>query len=164
LLEKLTQAVTSYLRMQIAAGVDALQVFESLGGGLADNLVEPLSLRWIRRIIAALRPSVPLILFSRGVHGSWDALVKTGAQVIGVDCTVRLADVRAVLPSRVGVQGNLDPWLLNSTPKVVAAETGRILRDMRGTHGHIFNLGHGVPPTARLENLASLVDTVHSYR
>ena len=164
LFEKLTQAVIRYLRLQIAAGVDALQIFESLGVGLADNLVEPLSMRWIRRIIATLKPPVPVILFARGVHGCWDALAATGAQVIGVDWTVRLAGVRAALPPRIGVQGNLDPWLLESTPEVVAAQTRRILREMRGARGHIFNLGHGVPRHAKLENLASLVETVHRFR
>jgi uroporphyrinogen decarboxylase len=67
------------------------------------------------------------------------------------------------LPPGIGVQGNLDPFLLTTTPQVVAAETRRILREMRGRAGHIFNLGHGVPPEAKLENLQSLVDTVKQF-
>ena len=70
----------------------------------------------------------------------------------------------ARLPDRVGVQGNLDPFLLSTTPEVVAAETGRILREMRGRPGHIFNLGHGVPPNAKLENIGALVETVRSFK
>jgi uroporphyrinogen decarboxylase len=164
LLEKLTRAAVLNLQMQAAAGADAVQVFESLGGELADNLVEPLCLHWVRRIITAVRPPVPVILFARGVHGCWDALAATGAHVISVDCTVRLAHVRTALPESVGVQGNLDPRVLASTPLTVATETRRILNEMRGSRGHIFNLGHGVPPDARLENIASLVETVRSFR
>jgi uroporphyrinogen decarboxylase len=103
-------------------------------------------------------------VFSKGTHGNWGELVKTGAQVLGVDWNVRLADVAAQLPERVAVQGNLDPFLLTTTPAVVAAETGRILREMRGRPGHIFNLGHGVPPNAKLENIESLVSTVRSFK
>ena len=86
------------------------------------------------------------------------------AQVLGVDWNVRLADVCARLPERVGVQGNLDPFLLSTTPEAVAAATGRILRELRGRPGHIFNLGHGVPPSAKLENIESLVNAVRSYK
>jgi uroporphyrinogen decarboxylase len=83
---------------------------------------------------------------------------------LGVDWNVRLADGRARLPEGVGVQGNLDPFLLSTTPTVVTAGTGRILREMRGRPGHIFNLGHGVPPNAKLENIGTLVETVRSFR
>jgi uroporphyrinogen decarboxylase len=105
-----------------------------------------------------------VIVFSKGTHGSWDELVATGAQVLGVDWNVRLADVRARLPDGVGVQGNLDPFLLTTSPAVVATETGRILREMRGRPGHIFNLGHGVPPNAKLESIESLVSAVRSFK
>jgi uroporphyrinogen decarboxylase len=81
-----------------------------------------------------------------------------------VDWNVRLADVREQLPARVGIQGNLDPFLLSTTPAVVAAETKRILEELRGRPGHIFNLGHGVPPSAKLENIHSLVDTVRTWK
>jgi uroporphyrinogen decarboxylase len=64
----------------------------------------------------------------------------------------------------VGIQGNLDPFLLSTTPAVVAAETKRILEELRGRPGHIFNLGHGVPPSAKLENIHSLVDTVRTWK
>jgi uroporphyrinogen decarboxylase len=163
LIEKLTLAVTTYLQAQIDAGVDAVQIFDSLGGILpAHHFVEG-SGRWLAEIVTGLRNQVPVIVFSKGTHGNWDDLVGTGAQILGVDWTVRLPEVCARLPQGVGVQGNLDPSLLTATPELVAAETRLILEEMRGARGHIFNLGHGVPPGARLENLQSLVDTVRSF-
>jgi uroporphyrinogen decarboxylase len=164
LIEKLTQAVINFLQLQIDAGADAVQVFDSLGGVLSDGDFARASGRWIKQIVAGLRGQVPVIVFSKGTHGNWDDLIDSGAQVLGVDWNVRLADVRARLPDRVGVQGNLDPFLLSTTPEAVAAETGRILREMRGRPGHIFNLGHGVPPNAKLEAIASLVSTVRSFK
>ncbi len=164
LFEKLTQAVTSFLQLQIDAGVDAVQIFDSLGGVLSDGDFALASARWIKQIIAGLRGQVPVIVFSKGAHGNWDELADTGAQVLGVDWNVRLADVSARLPKAGGLQGNLDPFLLCTTPEVVAAETGRILREMRRRPGHIFNLGHGVPPDAKLENIGSLVRAVRSFK
>jgi uroporphyrinogen decarboxylase len=162
-MEKLTQGVAAFLQLQIDAGADAVQIFDSLGGVLADGSFESASAVWIKQIISALKGQVPVIVFSKDVHGNWQDLVATGAQVLGVDWNVRLGDVRTALPSNVGVQGNLDPFLLTTTPEVVAGETTRILREMRSRPGHIFNLGHGVPPTAKLENIASLVETVRNY-
>jgi len=164
LLEKLTEAVTGFLERQIDAGADAVQIFDSLGGVLSDGDFGSASGRWMKRIIGSLRGKAPVIVFSKGTHGNWDELAATGAGALGVDWNVRLADVRAQLPDGVGVQGNLDPFLLTTTPAVVAAETGRILREMRGRPGHIFNLGHGVPPNARLENIESLVSAVRDFK
>jgi len=164
LMEKLTQAVTNFLQLQIDAGADAVQIFDSLGGVLSDGDFARASGRWIKQIIAGLKGQVPVIVFSKGTHGNWDDLVDTGAQVLGVDWNIRLADVRGRLPDRVGVQGNLDPFLLSTTPEAVAAGAGRILSEMQGRPGHIFNLGHGVPPNAKLENIGTLVETVRSYK
>jgi uroporphyrinogen decarboxylase len=164
LLEKLTQAVTDYLQLQIDAGVDALQIFDSLGGGLNDGDFGAASSRWMRQIISSLKAQVPVIVFSKGTHGNWQTLAETGAQVLGVDWNTRLSEIRTRLPENVGVQGNLDPFLLSTTPAVVAEETRRILTEMRGRPGHIFNLGHGVPPNARLENIESLVQTVRGFQ
>jgi len=163
LMEKLSLAVAEYLQMQINAGADAIQIFDSLGGNLADNAFEEASGRWIRQIITMLGGQVPVILFSKGTHGKWDSLVDTRANILSVDWTQSLAKVRAMLPENVGVQGNLDPTLLATTPEIVAAETTRILRDMAGVKGHIFNLGHGVPPSAKLECIEALVETVRNF-
>jgi uroporphyrinogen decarboxylase len=164
LMEKLTAAVTAYLQLQIEAGAEAIQIFDSLGGNLAEGHYLAASGQWIKRIISALQGKVPVILFAKGVHGNWDDLAGMGAQVLGVDWNVRLAEVGARLPARLGLQGNLDPFLLCTTPEIVAAETGRILHELAGRPGHIFNLGHGVPPGAKLENIARLVDTVRNGR
>jgi len=164
LMEKLTAAVTEFLQLQIDAGVEAIQIFDSLGGNLSDNLFECASARWMGRIIASLKGQVPVIVFSKGTHGNWEALARTGAQVLSVDWTESLACVKARLPAGLGVQGNLDPFLLTTTPAVVTAEASRILREMRGCPGHIFNLGHGVTPSAKLENIESLVNTVRNFK
>jgi uroporphyrinogen decarboxylase len=164
LMKKLTAAVTRLLQMQILAGADAVQIFDSLGGLLPGDVFAAASGKWIRQIVAALKNTVPVIVFSKDVHGNWDTLVETGADVLGIDSGVRLADVRQKLPEHVGVQGNLDPSLLMTNPEIVAAETNRILTEMRGARGHIFNLGHGVPPEAKLENISALVETVKNFR
>ena len=163
LMEKLTKAVISFLQLQINCGVDALQIFDSLGGALSDGSFWTGSGIWMKQIVEALRGQVPVIVFSKGVHGNWGDLVATGAQVLGVDWNDSLAAVRAALPPSTAIQGNLDPFLLTTTPDKVAPESKRILREMKGRPGHIFNLGHGVPPDARLENIATLVETVRDF-
>jgi uroporphyrinogen decarboxylase len=163
LMEKLTLAVTEFLKLQIASGADAVQIFDSSGGLLADNAFDAASGRWIRQIITSLGHQVPVILFSKGTHGKWASLVATGADILSIDWTQPLAEVRALLPPHVGVQGNLDPALLGTTPEIVATETTRILQDMRGQSGHIFNLGHGVTPSAKLECIQALVTTVRHF-
>lgn len=164
LMGKLTDAVTRFLQLQIDAGVEAVQIFDSLGGVLGDGNFEEASGAWMRQIVISLKGQVPVIVFSKGTHGNWSELVATGAQVLGVDWNVNLADVGARLPQHVAVQGNLDPFLLATRPEAVAAETTRILREMNSRPGHIFNLGHGVTPQAKLENIQSLVDTVRNHR
>jgi uroporphyrinogen decarboxylase len=160
LMEKLTRAVAGFLQLQIDAGVDAVQIFDSLGGVLSEGCFEAASAKWMKEIVNSLQGQVPVIIFSKGVHGNRQELVATGAQILGVDWNIRLAEVASALPANVGVQGNLDPFLLATSPEIVTAETARILREMRGRPGHIFNLGHGVPPNAKLECIGSLVETV----
>jgi uroporphyrinogen decarboxylase len=184
LMEKLTAAVTAYLQMQIAAGADALQIFDSHGGILPSAEFQEASGRWMRDIIAALGTpstvsaslknqyqraetvlSVPITVFSLGAHGNWNDLAATGANVLGIDWQFSLADARKLIPEGIGLQGNLNPALLaEATPEQIAVETNRLLTQMRGRNGHIFNLGHGVPPTAKLENIAALVETVRSFK
>jgi uroporphyrinogen decarboxylase len=198
LAEKLTAAVTSYLEMQIEAGVDAIQIFDSHGGLLAPAEFQEASGRWMKEIIARIGAPAsgpacsagvqtsacsddtskcelqragsetgapPVIVFSLGTHGNWDDLIATGASVLGIDWRFPLADARRLLPAGVGLQGNLAPSLLSDdTPEKVAAETSRLLEVMRERKGYIFNLGHGVPPDAKLENIAALVETVKNHR
>ncbi|HEY3931352.1 MAG TPA: uroporphyrinogen decarboxylase [Verrucomicrobiae bacterium] len=164
LMEKLTAAVTRLLQMQIIAGAEVVQIFDSLGGLLSQNDFPGASANWMKQIISGLNSAVPVIVFSKDVHGNWNDLIETGANVLGIDSGVWLADIRAKLPANIGVQGNLDPFLLLTTPEKVAAETNRILAEMRGARGHIFNLGHGVPPEAKLENISALVETVRNFK
>lgn len=161
-MEKLTDAVIQFLQLQISAGVDAVQIFDSAGGALPHPLFEMASARWTREVISAIQGLVPVILFSKGVQGHWDSLVATGANVLGMDWTVPLAETAGLLPNHIGVQGNLDPALLLSTPDQVILETSRLLSKMKGRPGYIFNLGHGVPPAAKIECIQALVDTVRN--
>lgn len=171
--EKLTIAVAAYLKMQIECGVDGLQIFDTLGGTLADNAFAEASAKWMKQIIAELGDAVPVIVFSRGSN-DWKNLVGTGANVLGVDWTVNLAQVRKNLkylrdaygPEKadIGVQGNLDPTVLETNPEVAAAETRRILNEMRGSTGHIFNLGHGVRPSSRIVCMQAVVDAVKNFK
>ncbi|MDG2214626.1 MAG: uroporphyrinogen decarboxylase [Verrucomicrobiota bacterium] len=164
LMEKLTRSITDYLKMQADAGVDAVQIFDSLGGVLSSDEYEEVSGRWIRRIIESLKGVVPVILFSRGTAGSLQELVQTNAQVLGLDWSISLAEARSQMPPTMGVQGNLDPAILTTTPQIAARETTRILEEMRGQNGFIFNLGHGVTPDAKIENIESVVATVKGFQ
>ena len=192
LIEKLTGAVTAYLQMQIEAGVDALQIFDSHGGHLAANEFQEASGRWMREIVAQTSKSAvsrvsnpqaaesrtrsrleigdtagletcatPIIVFSLGTHGNWNDLAATGANAIGVDWQFSLQRAREILPPTVAIQGNLAPVMLSDVPpEAVVRETKKLLEIMRDRPGYIFNLGHGVTPDAKLENIQALVDTV----
>jgi uroporphyrinogen decarboxylase len=163
LMERLAMATASHLRAQIEAGADAVQIFDSWAGILPAVDYEAASLQWIRRVIDELRGAAPVILFARGAAGSLPVLASTGATVIGMDWTVDLAAAARALAATIAVQGNLDPVLLNTSQGVVVRESRRLLESMRGRPGHIFNLGHGILPQARVENVAALVDTVASF-
>lgn len=185
LAEKLTAAVTAYLRMQIATGIDALQIFDSHGGHLEAGEFQEASGRWMKEIVAELgapssasasfasqpqraEPELgvpPIIVFSLGTHGNWPELIATGANVLGIDWQTDLTTMRKLVPAHIAMQGNLAPALLSdATPEVVAAETRKVLEVMRGRPGHIFNLGHGLTPGAKLENIQALVDTVKAWK
>jgi uroporphyrinogen decarboxylase len=165
LAKKLTAAVTAYLQIQIAAGADAVQIFDSHGGHLAATEFQEASGRWIKEIISNLGGKVPTIAFSLGTHGNWNDLISSGANVLGIDWQTSLADARKIIPPHIALQGNLPPALLaEATPEMVAAETKNILEVMRGRAGHIFNLGHGLTPGAKLENIAALVETVKNFK
>ena len=164
LLEKLTAALIAYFKMQIAAGADAIQIFDSWGGIIAGPDYEAASLRWIRQIIAALPREFPVILYAKGTAPHLTDQAFTGARVLSVDWTSDLAIVRRTLPANVAVQGNLDPVLLNTTPDIVRRESTRLLEAMRGTRGHIFNLGHGIMPQAKIECMTALVETVTTWK
>ena len=164
LLEKLTAALIAYFQMQIRAGADAIQIFDSWGGIIAGPDYEAASLKWIRQIVAALPKDFPVILYAKGTAPHLTDQAFTGVRVLSVDWTNDLSIVRRTLPANVAVQGNLDPVLLNTTPAIVAGETAKLLESMRGTAGHIFNLGHGILPQAKIECVEALVSTVTSWK
>lgn len=164
LLEKLTAALAAYFRMQIEAGADAIQIFDSWGGILAGPDYEAASLQWIRRLVAALPAGFPVILYAKGTAPHLAAQAASGVRAISVDWTADLAAVRAALPGNVALQGNLDPVLMTTTPDIVRAQAARLLESMRGKPGHVFNLGHGITPDAKIECMQALVDTVSSFR
>jgi len=163
LLQKITDATIVYLKAQIEAGADVIQIFDSQGGTLSPNLFWEVSGKWMKQIVDAIDGAVPTIVFARNVHHNWDEVVKTGANVQGIDWGVRLSDVCKIIPDNVAVQGNMDPALLVAKPEAAIAETRRILDEMRGRDGFIFNLGHGVPPDADIEVIEAVTQTVQNY-
>lgn len=165
LLDRLTEAVIAYCRLQIAAGADAIQIFDSWGGVVAEADYEDASLRWVRRIAGALPGDYPLILFIRGSAARLQAAARAGVPVLGADWTVDLPSLaRARRPGAApALQGNLDPVLLNTEPEVVRREAARLLEGMRGQPGHIFNLGHGILPEAKLPCVEALLETVVNW-
>jgi uroporphyrinogen decarboxylase len=169
-------AVTAYLNAQIEAGAQAVMVFDSWGGVMADAAFHRFSLAYTRQVVSGLHRrwdgcSVPCIVFTKG-GGLWlDALADCGADVIGLDWTMDLARARALVDDRVALQGNLDPMVLFAPPEVVAREARAII-DRFGPPqradgrwgGHVFNLGHGINQHTPLEQVAALVEAVHSHR
>jgi uroporphyrinogen decarboxylase len=164
LMEKLTGAVIEFFQMQIRAGADAIQIFDSWGGIIAGQDYEAASLRWMRQIIAAMPKDFPIILYAKGAPMQLTDMAFSGAKVLGVDWTVDLGVVRRLVPANVALQGNLDPVLMNTTPEIVRREATRLLEAMRGSRGHIFNLGHGIMPSAKVECMEALVDTVTQWK
>lgn len=164
LMEKLTTALIAYFKMQIRAGADAIQIFDSWGGIVAGQDYQAASLHWIRTIIAALPKDFPIIIYAKGTPSQLTDQAFTGASVLGVDWTIDLGVARKLVPGNVALQGNLDPVLMNTSPEIVRRETARLLETMRGTTGHIFNLGHGIMPQAKIECVEALVDTVTGWK
>jgi uroporphyrinogen decarboxylase len=164
LMGKLTASLIGYFRMQIDAGADAIQIFDSWGGVVAGPDYQDASLRWIREIIASLPRDFPIILFGKGTGQHLMDQAFTGARVLSIDASNDLGAVRRSLPRTIAVQGNLDPVILDSTPDIVRREATRLLESVRGEPGHIFNLGHGILPTARIDCVEALVEAVTTWR
>ena len=163
LMERLTGVLIEYLQMQIDAGADALQIFDTLGGLLEEGMFAQASARWLGEILSALAGQVPVIVFSKRPLASLPSLLATRAKVLGFDDSVSLAEVRRQVPAHVAIQGNLEPSVLTKDRPAVAAGALRILTEMQGRKGFIFNLGHGVPPTTPVENMTALVETVRGF-
>lgn len=161
ILEILSDTISSYLSAKIKAGVDAVQIFDTWGGILSQSDFEEFSLRYIERVIANIkRKEQPVIVFAKGVHYKIDKLVKTGADVLGLDWTMDLKKVRKQVNDKVALQGNLDPCVLYADKEIIRKEVKKVLKSYGKGSGHIFNLGHGILPDIAPENAKALVDFV----
>ncbi len=172
LLSKLASVVTDYLNRQIAAGAQAIQIFDSWGGALAHQEYLSFSLPYMQQIINGLTKhahgrDVPVILFSKG-GGQWlQAMANTGAQGLGIDWTTSLAQARNTVGNRITLQGNLDPHVLLGSPQSIVMQTQAMLAQAYA-HGHytgyIANLGHGITQWTNPSNAAVFIDTVKSFK
>ena len=166
LLDVTTAAVTAYLNAQVAAGAQALMVFDTWGGILTPRAYREFSLACLARIVAGLTREfegrrVPVILFTKG-GGAWlEDSAATGCDAVGVDWTVDLSDARRRVGSKVALQGNLDPAALAAPPVRIRQLVADILADFGPGSGHVFNLGHGIQPWADPEHVRALVEAVH---
>ncbi len=166
LLSHLTQSTTAYLNAQIAAGAQAVMVFDTWGGALSPSAYREFSLRYMSEIVAGLQREsdgrrVPVILFTKG-GGAWlKDMADSGADALGVDWTTDLATARVTVADRVALQGNLDPSVLYAPPAAIRSEVERVLASYGHGHGHVFNLGHGIHPDIPPEHAAAMVDAVH---
>jgi uroporphyrinogen decarboxylase len=166
LLDKLAAAVTAYLNAQIAAGAQAVMVFDTWGGTLSPAAYREFSLVYMQRIVAGLtRESegrrVPVILFTKG-GGQWlEAMADTGCDALGLDWTTELSDARARVGDRVALQGNLDPCLLYASPDRIRQGVADVLASFGKGAGHVFNLGHGIHPDIDPAHPAAMIEAVH---
>jgi uroporphyrinogen decarboxylase len=163
LLERLAGAVTGYLNAQIAAGAQAVMLFDSWGGVLESRAYTDFSLQYLERIVAGLgaRDTVPVIVFSKGAGHRAAEVAAIGCDCLGLDWTIDLGAVRHSTGGRVALQGNLDPAVLIAPPEVIRSEAARVLESYGRGPGHVFNLGHGITPDVDPGNVAVLVDAVH---
>ena len=166
LLDKLARATTAYLNAQVAAGAQAVMIFDTWGGALTPADYREFSLRYMQQIVAGLTREadgrrVPVILFTKG-GGQWLAdMANTGCDALGVDWTTDLADARLAVRDRVALQGNLDPSVLYAPPAQIREQVGRVLASFGNGHGHVFNLGHGIHPEVPPEHALAMVEAVH---
>ena len=161
LMSRLGAMTARYLRGQIEAGADAVQLFDSWVGCLSPDAYRRYVLPHTRAVLAALPPDVPVIHFGTGTAGLLEAMRDAGGHVIGLDWRVDLGAAWARLGPEVGVQGNLDPAVLLSTPAEIKRGVAGILEAAAGRPGHVFNLGHGVLPDTPWEHVRAMVDMVH---
>ena len=162
------RAVAAYLNAQIEAGAQAVMIFDTWGGALADGVYQRFSLDYIASVVRGLKRDhdgarVPVITFTKG-GGLWlDEIAATGVDAVGLDWTVNLDRARRAVGERVALQGNLDPTVLFAPPAAIRSQARAVL-DSFGNHpGHVFNLGHGISQFTPPDHVAELVDEVHSH-
>ncbi len=165
LMEKLTTLVGGYLRAQAEAGAQALQIFDTWAGLLSPADYSRFALPYNRAIVQeAQRSGVPVIYFSTGTDGMLESIAQTGADVIGVDWRIDLAEAWRRIGPGFAIQGNLDPTALLAEGPAMEERAAAVLDSAAGRPGHIFNLGHGVLRETSVENVARLIDFVHQYQ
>ncbi len=162
-------AVAAYLNAQIDAGAQAVMIFDTWGGALADGVYQAFSLHYMREVIRQLKREhagvkIPCIVFTKG-GGVWlDEIADSGADAVGLDWTVNLGRARAQVGHKVARQGNLDPNVLFSKPEQIRAEVERALHAFGkpgAGSGHVFNLGHGISQFTPPDAVTVLVESVH---
>jgi uroporphyrinogen decarboxylase len=161
LLALLARATARYLAGQIAAGAQAVQLFDSWVGALGPDDYQSFVLPHTRAVIRALPPEVPVIHFGTGTAGLLEALGAAGGDVIGLDWRVDLGAAWTRLGPDVAVQGNLDPAALFASPAEIRRRVQAVLERAGGRPGHVFNLGHGVLPETPVDNVVAMVESVH---
>ncbi len=166
LLDKLARAVADYLNAQIAAGAQAVQIFDTWGGVLSTPAYQQFSLAYMKKVVQRLTRvaegrEVPVILFTKN-GGLWlEDIADSGCDCVGLDWTIDIGRARERIGGKVSLQGNMDPSILYATPAALRAEVGRILQDFGPGNGHVFNLGHGITPDVDPQNVAVFVESVH---
>jgi uroporphyrinogen decarboxylase len=161
------RAVTAYLNAQIAAGAQAVQLFDTWGGTLAHGAYQEFSLAYSRQVLQGVtrvkdERVVPRILFTKG-GGQWlEDMAMSGADALGIDWQTSLANARRLVGDKVALQGNLDPNVLFAPPGVIGAEAQRVLDAFGAGSGHVFNLGHGISQHTPPEHVQALVEAVHT--
>jgi uroporphyrinogen decarboxylase len=162
LMEKITAAVSSYLKAQIRAGAQAVQIFDTWAGVLSPKDFREHELPYVKRIVAELKKEkVPVIYFVNGSAGILKDVKRSGANVVGIDWRIDLKDAIASVGKRYAVQGNLDPCALFLPHEEIRKRARDIVRKGRAAKGHVFNLGHGVLPETPVDAVKALVDAVH---
>ena len=166
LLDTLVESITLYLNAQIAAGAQAVQIFDTWGGSLSYDAYRRWSLEPMQRIVAGLDrgpEDAPVILFTKGGAPWLEQIADAGADALGLDWCCDPADARRRVGHRVALQGNLDPGILRADNHVIEREVARTLDAFGPQPGHVFNLGHGITPDIRPDAVATLVNAVHGH-
>ncbi len=163
LLQKITDITISYLKAQVQAGVDAVQVFDSWGGMLSPEDYQEYSWLYIQQIVDALKTETEVIVFGKGCWFALGEMAGSGASAIGVDWTCAARNARYLSGGNITLQGNFDPARLLSPPAVIREKVGQMIREF-GKDRYIANLGHGILPNVPLENAKAFIDAVKNYK
>src|SRR5437762_3728756 len=158
LLQMITDTTISYLKGQVKAGVDVIQVFDSWGGLLGPDDFSTISLKYIRQIINALKDDVLTIIFAKGAWHSLETMAETGAHGLGIDWCITPQIARQLAGDKIALQGNFDPAKLLSPIPVIKKEVKKMLTDFGGQR-HIANLGHGILPNTPVDHAKAFVET-----